>query len=268
MISSAFISVFANRNCSLPVWSVRLALGVLGVLSVFGQGAAAESNALTEAMHSLAIEVASSRNPRAPFHLVWQNDSSLSNAQSDSLCQQFSAQLSVVPNFLTDRPSSPALRVTLRETPSYLVIVLRMPAAEGEQVRLVRVSRTSFDAGDALQQTPYLLKQLLWKQREPIFSAMEHDSALPGGSANLLLVLGRETLSVYRRLQDSLVLQATARIPGPFAAARDPRGQIHFATGGGSAFTLELPGKKCSGTVAETIALECMSVKMTKEETA
>jgi hypothetical protein len=208
---------------------------------------------LQDAIATLANEVAAIRDLRGPFHLDWQNDSSLATVQSAALQSQFSARLGAIRGLITNDVTAPSLRVTLRETAAQLVIVARVPAADGEQVRLVQVSRAAFAAQDAAAPTPYLQKQLLWKQRDAILDAVERAT----GRGTVLLVLGRETLWAYGSLSEQPALQAVAHIPGAVHPSRSLAGRIRFAKDDDANFVLELPGKTCFGSLAEKIALDC-----------
>jgi hypothetical protein len=212
---------------------------------------------LQDAVLALANEVIAIRDLRGPFHLDWQNGSSLANAQSTALQSEFAARLAAVRGLLTDDAAAPLLRVTLRETATQLVIVVRVATAEGEQVRVAQVSRSAFAAQDAAQPAPYLQKQLVWKQREPILDALEHATA----AGSVLLVLGRETLWVYGSPSDQAVLQSVAHIPGAVHASRSLAGRIRFSNEDTTHFVLELPGKTCSGSLAEKMALDCVSAE-------
>jgi hypothetical protein len=209
---------------------------------------------LLDAISALAREVVAIRDLRGPFHLDWQNESSLATAQLAALQSQFSARLQAIRGLLTDEAAAPLLRVTLRETATQLVIVARIPAADGEQVRVVQVSRAALAAQDVPAAAPYLQKQLVWKQREPILDAVEHAT----GSSSVLLVLGRETLWVYGALSEQPALQAVAHIPGAVHPSRWLAGSIRFAKGDDANFVLEVPGKACSGSLAEKIVLDCV----------
>ena len=227
-------------------------------MSVFGPGAAAESNSLAEAVHSLAIEVASSRTLRGPYRLVCENHSSLSAAQSSALFEEFRAQLAVVPNLLTTASSAPALQLTLQETASRLVVLLRVPGPEGEQVRLVETMRSEIAVDGSVERVPYAVQQLLWKQREPILSAMEHASAPAAAEApRLLLVLNRDALAVYRETSGGATLQSNSRLPGAAVASRVWGGSIRFAGPGENDFRIDLMGKRCTGTLADEASLKC-----------
>jgi len=209
---------------------------------------------LQDAVLTLANEVAAIRDLRGPFHLDWQNGSSLANAQSEALQGQFAARLAAVHGLLTDDAAAPLLRVTLRETATQLVIVVCVATPDGGQVRVAQVSRAAFASQDASQPAPYLQKQLVWKQREPILDALEHAT----GTGNVLLVLGRETLWVYGSPSEQPALQAVAHIPGAAHVSRSLAGRIRFPNEDATHFMLELPGKMCSGLLGEKIVLDCV----------
>jgi hypothetical protein len=212
---------------------------------------------LQEAIAALASEILSMRNLQGPLRVEWHNESSVSAEESSALQAEFSTQIGNVRGLLSGDPSAPSLRVILRETATHLVVIARIPSADGEQIRLVQVSREAFSAQDVPQTTPSLQKQLLWKQREPILDALEHSA---GGTA-ILLVLGRETLWAYAPVQTQIELRAVARIPGPIRPSRALVGSIHFAKAEDAHFLLELPGKVCSGSLSEKISVECPSTK-------
>ncbi|HXL22328.1 MAG TPA: hypothetical protein VOA78_07675 [Candidatus Dormibacteraeota bacterium] len=258
MLSSAFIPVSANNNIVRGWLCVLLFSSMAAAAALLAGSCAAHPSFSTEdplqdAIATLANEVAVIRDLRGPFHLDWQNESSLATTQSVALQSQFSARLAALRGLITEDVTAPSLRVTLRETAAQLVIVARVPAADGEQVRLVQVSRAAFAAQDAAAPAPYLQKQLVWKQREPILDALEHATV----SGNVLLVLGRETLWVYGSLSEQPALQTVAHIPGAVHASRALAGRIRFANEEDSRFELELPGKICSGSLADKIALDC-----------
>ena len=259
MLSSAFIPVSANNNFVRGWLCVLLLSSLAAAAALLAESCAAHPSLSTEdplqdALAALASEVVAIRELRGPFHLDWQNESSLAEAQLAALQSQFSARLEAVRLLATDEAAAPVLRVTLRETATQLVIVARIPAADGEQVRLVEVSRAALGAQDAPAPAPYLQKQLVWKQREPILDAVEHAK----GSGSVLLVLGREMLWVYGALSEQPALQAVAHVPGAVHPSRLLAGSIRFAKGDDANFVLELPGKACSGSLADKIVLDCV----------
>jgi hypothetical protein len=257
VLSSAFIPVSANKNVVRGTLCVLLFSSIAGAAALLAEPGAARQDSLQEAIVALANEVLAIRELHGPFHIDWRNDSSLSTAQSAALQSEFSARLATVRGLVSDDAGAPPLRVTLRETATQLVAVARVSTPEGEQVRLVQATRDALAPQDSPQTTPSLQKELLWRQREPILDATER----PAGASSALLVLGRETLSVYARAQDQFELQGVAHIPGTVHPSRALAGRLRFPNDD-SHFTLELPGKTCAGTLAEKMTLECVTSEL------
>jgi hypothetical protein len=256
VLSSAFIPVSAIKNFVRGTLHIVILFSMAASAAApFAERCAARDEPLHEAIASLAADVLAVRSVRSPLRLDWRNESSLSAAESEALQSQFSSELASVSSLLSDEPSAQPLRVTLRDTATQLVIVARVPSADGEQIRLVQVGRATFTAHSAQQVAPSLQKQLLWTQREPIFDAVEH----PVGDTKLLLVLGRETLWAYATAQTQLELRAVGHIPGPIHPSRALAGRIHFPKSEDTHFLLELPGKVCNGTLSEKLSIECPS---------
>ena len=243
----------ANKNFVRGALYILLFSMVASAAAPFVDPCTAREEPLQEAIAALAGEVLAIRNLQGPLRIDWRNESSLPAAESAALQSQFSAQLAGVHGLLSDDASAPPLRVTLCETATQLIAVARVPAPDGEQIRIVQASRAAFASQEAPAVTPSLQKQLLWKQREPILDAVEH----PFGDANLLLVLGRDALWAYAPAQTQLELRAFAHIPGPVRPSRSLAGRIHFPKLEPAHFLVELPGKICSGTFADKIALDC-----------
>jgi len=265
VLSSAFIPVSANKNFVRGTLHIVILFSMVAASAKpFAGQCAAREDPLHEAIASLASEVLAVRNVQSPLRLDWRNQSALSAAESEALQSQFSSELASLSSLLSDDPSAQPLRIILRDTATQFVIVARVPSADGEQIRLVQVSRAAFSALDVPQTTPSLQKQLLLKQREPILDAVEHSAA----GSNVLLVLGRETLWAYATAQTQLESRGVTHIPGPNRPSRALVGNIHFPKAEDAHFLLELPGKVCNGTLSEKISVECPSGSTLKRGSA
>jgi hypothetical protein len=245
--------VSANKNFVCGALCVFL-FGIAGAAALPANPSAPREDALLDGITALANEVLAIRDVRGPLRIDWHNDSSLSPDQSAPLQREFSARLSAIRGLLTEDAAAPPLRIFLRDTPTQLLAIARVPAGEGEQVRIVQLSRTAFSAQDLPPPTPFLRKQLLWRQREPVLDAAER----PVGAANLLVVLGRETLWTYDSSRDPVQLQAVTRIPGAVHFSRSLNARLRFSREDDLHFTAELPGKTCSGNIADRIVFECI----------
>ena len=228
------------------------------LLAFFAWGA----ETVAGAAQSLAEKVAAIPGIRGTFHLVWENGSSLPESQSEVLRSQFTAQLNALHVNLTEDASAPALRVSLRETPSKLLFVASVQANEAEQVRIVEISRSAVSPEDLSRSTPQLIKKLVWRQREPIVDAAE-TPAQPSGQT-LLLVLGRDSLFLYREEDGNAFLQTTAQLPAPQHSSRDLLGQIRISKDQADNFLLDLPGRTCHGKLGDALDLECSTSQLRK----
>ena len=250
----------ANKNFVRGALYISLISMVASAAAPFVNPCTAREDPLQEAIAALAGEVLSIRNLQGPLRIDWHNESSLPTSESVALQSQFAAQLSAARGLLSDDPSVPPLRVTLRDTAAQIVIIARVPAADGEQVRLVQATRASFAAQDPPQVAPSLQKQLLWKQREPILDAAEHSI----GDSNLLLLLGRDTLWAYATVQTQMDLRGVTHVPGSLRPSRSLSGRILFPKLEPTRFLVEVSGKTCSGTLSDKIALECAPANAAK----
>jgi len=70
----------------------------------------------------------------------------------------------------------------------------------------------------------------------------------------LLMVLGKTTLSLYRRDDESWILKDAVPLPKSGPALRDMRGEIHIDD---HFFQFHLPGLECDGDAWQKLAFEC-----------
>jgi hypothetical protein len=209
-----------------------------------------------DAVHSLAVEIASQKGLKTPLRVEWQNKSSLSDTQSRELQETFVTQLAAVRGLLGEGDAASTLRVNLHDTPSYNVVAAEVPTSSGMEIRLLRISRTSIVARASAIDLPYARKQLLWAQREPILDAVEWRAPENTGEA-LLLVLGVENIVAYREAQPAAEV-ASATLLGSLTM-RDPQGRIELSNSAGNSFSVQVPGRSCVATVADKMTASCAS---------
>ena len=202
---------------------------------------------------------------RGVFYLDWENASSLTESQSQALRTQFLEQLNALHVPVSEDASAPKLRVWLRESPSKLLFVASLQVAGAEQVRIAEVSRSAISPEDLAPGAPLLMKKLLWRQREPILDAVE--TVVPAKGESSLLVLGKESLSLYKEEEKGAFLQTTAPLPLPLHPTRDPRGRVRFVEDQADAFVIELPGHTCHGKLGDALEPQCTAAPLRKSET-
>src|SRR5262249_23449147 len=88
------------------------------------------------------------------------------------------------------------------------------------------------------------------------------------GDANLLLLLGRDTLWAYGTAQTQLELRTIAHIPGSLRLSRSLSGRILFPKLEPTHFLVEVSGKTCTGTFAEKMSLDCAPSTLTRRSPA
>lgn len=187
------------------------------------------------------------------MRLVWQNASALTEAQSEALRRAFVAELAERRARLTEEAGAPELRVSLREIPANFLLIADISGAAGPaDVRMVQVPRAAVSVAEHASPFLSLQKELLWRQREALLDAAE----LPGeaGRPALLLLLGRESLSLLRAEKGGWVLQDTAPFSPPVPLSRDLRGEIRLE---GQRAQVLLPGRLCEADLERKIFVNC-----------
>jgi hypothetical protein len=237
-----------------------------GTFFPFATAYAPNAETVSAAAQSLAEKVAAIPGIHGSLYLDWENQSSLTETQSQALRAQFVKQLNALRVALSEDGSAPALRVSLRETPSNLLFIASLQASGAEQIRIVEISRSAIAPEDLTPDAPRLVKKFVWRQREPILDAAE--TTVPGNGESFLLVLGKDSLSLYREEENAAVLRATAHLPPPSHPARDPRGRFWFLRDQVDTFVINLPGHTCHGKLGERLEPECTAAQVQKSGAA
>jgi hypothetical protein len=222
------------------------------------------ADSLEDAVRALARKVSTVPQRERRIMLSWQNHSSLAEEHSQALKDAFTEEFGGTNIVEKQEPPSPTLQISIEETPAFYVLVAKVPTAEGEATRISRIGRGALpSAGNSAGQY-HLSKELIWQQQEPILDAVEtwDETAGPGA----LLILNRESLSLYRRRNDGWELQDSARIPKSEKTARTPRGEIRFSPGNEKQDSIILPGQVCDVTISEKIDLNCRAASLSWRE--
>jgi len=265
VLSSTRNPVFAKQKMS-PSRSRGLALPCVLLAFFFAcLPSPLRADSLEDAARSLARKAAEVPQRERLFSLTWQNHSSLADDRSEAMKQSFSEQLRNENLVLKQEPNAPVLQVSIEETPASYILVASVPASNGSAIRIAKLPRASLPSREISGTPLRFVKELIWQQSEPILDALEAGE----GQQKLgpLLILGRDSLSLYRRENDRWELQDLKHIPASEKAVRAPRGQIQFSTGSEQQIALLLPGQSCEVTIAEKIGLNCQGApRQWKEE--
>ncbi len=209
--------------------SLRLLLMVF--LVAFPRSSRADS--IEDVARTLARKAAAVPQRERRFFLSWQNHSSLADEHSQALKASFTDEFGAESLVEKQESGAHVLQVSIEETPAFYVLIANVPTATGEGIRISRFARAALPTGDAVE-------------------TGEDPSKL-----GPLLILNRDSLSLYRRENDRWQLQDAQRIPTSEQAMRAPRGEIRFSLGGEKQDSIVLPGQSCDVAIAEKIELNC-----------
>jgi hypothetical protein len=213
------------------------------------------ADSLEDAARALARKVAAVPQRERRFFLFWQNHSSLADEHSQALKESFSDEFGGENLVEKQDSGAHALQVSIEETPACYVLIASVPTATGEATRISRFARAALPSAGTSGIQHRLLKERIWQQQEPILDAIE--TGEDPGKLGPLLILNRDSLSLYRHENGHWELQDSKRIPASEKAVRAPRGEIRFSLGSEKQDRIVLPGQSCDVAIAEKIELNC-----------
>ncbi len=216
------------------------------------------ADTLEDVARTLARKIAVVPQRERRFFLSWQNHSSLADEHSQTLKKSFTDEFGGENLLEKQESGAHALQVSIEETPAFYVLIANVPTATGEATRISRFARAALPSAGTSGVQHRLLKELIWQQQEPILDAVEMGE--DPNKLSPLLILGRDSLSLYRRENDRWELQDTKRIPTSEKAIRAPRGEIRFSPGSEKPDSIVLPGQSCEVAIGEKIELNCRGV--------
>jgi hypothetical protein len=209
------------------------------------------ADSLEDAARALARKVAASRIEKAGSEYSWQNHSDLSPATSERMREAFQAELDRQHLSMTES-SGADLSIQLTQGPSLIYLIAALSTEKGQTIASVSFPKAQFSAADRVGAVSKIDRQLLWEQPEAVLDlAQLEDSA---GKPDLLLVLGRSSLFLYRRDKEQWFLKDSAPLPRGNPEMRDLRGEIHLDD---HFFQFHLPGFECDGDAWQKLAFEC-----------
>ena len=228
------------------------------VLLLFSIPLSARADTLEDVARTLARKIAVVPQRERRFFLSWQNHSSLADEHSQTLKESFKDEFGGENLAEKQESGAHALQVSIEETPAFYVLIANVPTATGEATRISRFARAALPSAGTSGVQHRLLKELIWQQQEPILDAVEMGE--DPNKLSSLLILGRDSLSLYRRENDRWELQDMKRIPTSEKAMRAPRGEIRFSPGSEKPDSIVLPGQSCEVAIGEKIELNCRGV--------
>jgi len=174
VISSTRNPVYAKQKLSPLRSRGRLFLCLLLLLSFFvASPPFSRADSMEDAARGLVRKICTGPHQKS-VKIKWQVSSELSGSLSDSLKKLFISQLSACGIASDDNAEFPVLNITMRETPSELVIVANLvDSASSRQIRMTEIPRDTVSVPNLSSGSPRLQKKLLWQQARPLESAME-----------------------------------------------------------------------------------------------
>jgi hypothetical protein len=263
-----------------PIFSSRFLFYIfIALFSVTQSALISSAQTPEDAVRGLARRVAEIHDAPEKLSVEWTNASSLPEAESILLREAFLKELSSRRPIASPEAPAALLQVAVRETPTDFLLVARLPAAAGEEVRMARVARTSFLPVMARGSGLRLAKQLLWQQPETILDAVEvveipsmTSSGAGTAAANSttdLLVLKPDALVIYRDGEDRLTEFQELPFGGYKYASRALRGEVRRGKDGNGKdgsipdgnIEVTLPGLNCAAhgpaTARERWSMQC-----------
>ena len=192
-------------------------------------------------MRNLAQRVAETRELPDKIAVEWSNVSSLPEAQSLLFREVFLQELGTRRTIVPANAGTPLLCISLRETPTDFLLVAQMNEASGGQVHITSLSKTLFLPTMARGAGFRLVKQLLWRQPQPILDAREFSEAA-GSPANIFL-LKTDALTIYREADERLTTLQELGFGNYRYISRGLRGELQKDKDGGLIATL--PNLNC-----------------------
>jgi hypothetical protein len=224
-----------------------------------GQPRSAQTQAQTleECVERLARRAAALPHERR-LALVWTNHAGLSEQRAENLRIIFAAKLEAAQIRVVQGEAAPALRVSIEQTPSQIVITASVPAEGSSSVVMEQITREQAGGVERPASSIRLEKELLWQQETKILSAALSTDA--GTKQKKMFVLTEEALLAYREEQGSWKLLATKPLPGPKQPPRAARGQMLVAEETPERVEVLLPGRRCDANFADDSPITCAAV--------
>jgi hypothetical protein len=209
------------------------------------------ADSLEDAARALARKVAAGRTEKIGPYYSWQNHSDLSPATSERLRAAFEAELDRQHLSMTES-SGGDLSIQLTQGPSLIYLIATLSTEKGQTMASVSFPKAQFSAAERVGAVSKIDRQLLWQQPEAMLDLAQLDDS--SGKPDLLLVLGKSSLTLYRREREQWALKDSVPLPRVNPPLRDLRGEIHLDD---HFFQFHLPGVECDGDGWQKLAFEC-----------
>ena len=227
-----------------------LCLLVLAFLVAFSCYTRADS--LEDAARALARKVASNRKKNLGSSYAWENHASVSPVTSERMREAFEVELERLLRIRVDHVEQADVSILITENASQIRLLAKDSSQDGDLVDSVALPKGQLASIEGTGPVLKLDRQIFWQQSESLIDLAQSND--PSGKPDILLVLGRESLSLYRWNEEKWALKDTAPLPHSKIPLRDLRGEIHIYD---HFFQFHLPGMECDGDAWQKLTFEC-----------
>jgi hypothetical protein len=209
------------------------------------------ADSLEDAARALARKVVSARKKNFGFSYAWENRSSISSATSERMRAAFEGEFERLRARL-ELASRADLSIVISEGPSHIYLIAEDSSEGRELIGSVTFPTGQFTSAERKGIDLRLDRQLLWQQADMMLDLAQSND--PSGKPDVMIVLGRESLSLYRWNQEKWLLKDSAPLPRSKPPLRGLRGEIHLDD---HFFQFHLPGLECDGDAWQKLSFEC-----------
>ena len=229
----------------------RLFLSLLLAAILIAIPTPSRADSLEDAARALARKLVSTSKKNLGSSYAWENRSSVSTATSERMREAFEAELERLRSRLDFAPGA-ELSILITEGPSHIYLLAEDSSQDQEFIGSVTFPKGQFPAAERTATVLILDRQLLWQQPEMMLDLAQSND--PSGKPDVMVVLGGETLSLYRWNQEKWVLKDATHLPSRRPPLRGLRGEIHLED---HFFQFHLPGIECDGDAWQKLSFEC-----------
>jgi hypothetical protein len=224
----------------------------LCLLLVFACPRPSLADSLEDAARALARKVVANHKKNLGSSYVWENRASVSLATSERMREAFEVELERLLRIRVDHVEQASTSILITESASQIHLLAKDSSQDGDIVDSVTLPKGQFASIEGAGTVLKLDRQVLWQQPESMLDlAVSND---PSGKPEILVVLGRESLSLYTWIEGKWVLKDSTPLPNSKTPLRDLRGEIHIYD---HFFQFHLPGMECDGDAWQKLTFEC-----------
>jgi hypothetical protein len=252
VISSGSNPVYAKQKLSPLRSRGRLFLCLLLVTFLVARPRSLIADSLEDAARALARKVASNHKKNLASSYAWENHASISLATSERMREAFEVELERLMRIRIGHVPEADLSILITESASQIHLLAKDSSQGGDLVDSVTLPKGQVTSMEGAGTVLKLDRQVFWQQSESMLDlALSND---PSGKPEILVVLGRESLSLYTWIEGKWVLKDSTPLPHSKTPLRDLRGEIHIYD---HFFQFHLPGMECDGDAWQKLTFEC-----------